>query len=536
LIKFYRYINSRSDAGINIFYSTPSCYLKSLHDADTTWPEKSNDFFPYASDIHSFWTGYFTSRPTLKRFERMGNHFLQVCKQLSAVAKDHSKSFEAHLNSLREAMGIMQHHDAVTGTEKQHVADDYARLLHKAFVACESNTKVALQGLVAPDTTKKQNHHVHRFEPITNFEFESCLQLNISECAISSECEEFIVTVYNPLAYNKHDYVRVPVPGSKYLIQDHKGLEIPYQMVPIDQAVLNLNYRVSESTNELVFLATDIPAVGYRQYLVTRLAPDDPEVLMADQPESGIYQNDFSIGTDEFKVVFTSNGLVNGIFVDGKLHDFKQEFFYYEGNVGDNYEAKNRSSGAYIFRPKVNTSEVLVAEEVKYTLSQGDLVDEVHQVFNDWISQVVRVYKKEMYVEFEWMVGPIPVTDKIGKEVITRYTSSINHEGVFYTDSNGREMMKRIRDQRDTWKINLIEKIAGNYYPINTKISIEDKENRFSVLVDRAQGGGSLSDGSIELMVIFSLLIIEIIEFKTYLSHRFTEDYYMTMLLVLERP
>ena len=25
-----------------------------------------------------------------------------------------------------EAMGIAQHHDAVSGTEKQHVADDYA--------------------------------------------------------------------------------------------------------------------------------------------------------------------------------------------------------------------------------------------------------------------------------------------------------------------------------------------------------------------------------------------------------------------------
>ena len=26
-------------------------------------------------------------------------------------------------------MGVMQHHDAVTGTEQQHVAEDYARLL-----------------------------------------------------------------------------------------------------------------------------------------------------------------------------------------------------------------------------------------------------------------------------------------------------------------------------------------------------------------------------------------------------------------------
>ena len=33
--------------------------------------------------------------------------------------------------SLHRAMGLMQHHDAVTGTEKQNVAEDYAFRLDK---------------------------------------------------------------------------------------------------------------------------------------------------------------------------------------------------------------------------------------------------------------------------------------------------------------------------------------------------------------------------------------------------------------------
>jgi lysosomal alpha-mannosidase len=74
-----RYANERSaNTSVNVFYSTPSCYLKALHDAKITWPTKSDDFFPYASDPHAYWTGYFTSRPTLKRMERVGNHYLQV--------------------------------------------------------------------------------------------------------------------------------------------------------------------------------------------------------------------------------------------------------------------------------------------------------------------------------------------------------------------------------------------------------------------------------------------------------------------------
>lgn len=105
--------------------------------------------------------------------------------------------------------------------------------------------------------------------------------------------------------------------------------------------------------------------------------------------------------------------------------------------------------------------------------------------------------------EFEWLVGPIPVEDKIGKEIISRFETDIKSNGVFYTDSNGRELLKRQRDHRETWDLELLEKISGNYYPITAKIAIEDEETRLAVLTDRSQGGGSLTDGAVELMVCF---------------------------------
>lgn len=42
-------------------------------------------------------------------------------------------------------MGIMQHHDAITGTEKQHVANDYSRILTEGFADCETITSTALK-------------------------------------------------------------------------------------------------------------------------------------------------------------------------------------------------------------------------------------------------------------------------------------------------------------------------------------------------------------------------------------------------------
>ena len=43
--------------------------------------------------------------------------------------------------------------------------------------------------------------------------------------------------------------------------------------------------------------------------------------------------------------------------------------------------------------------------------------------------------------EFEWLVGPIPVQDGVGKEVVIVYDRpDIKSNGEFWTDANGRQV------------------------------------------------------------------------------------------------
>lgn len=63
---------------MHVLYSTPSCYLQQLHRANLTWTRKADDFFPYAHRPHAYWTGYYTSRPNLKRLVRTTGALLQV--------------------------------------------------------------------------------------------------------------------------------------------------------------------------------------------------------------------------------------------------------------------------------------------------------------------------------------------------------------------------------------------------------------------------------------------------------------------------
>lgn len=41
-------------------------------------------------------------------------------------------------------------------------------------------------------------------------------------------------------------------------------------------------------------------------------------------------------------------------------------------------------------------------------------------------------------------IGPIPTDDGVGKEVITRLTANMATNKIFYTDSNGRDFLKRV--------------------------------------------------------------------------------------------
>lgn len=76
--KMIKYTNQFNGTTVNLFYSTPSCYVKALNEAGIRWPVKTDDFFPYSNDPHAYWTGYFTSRAAYKGTVRKTSTYLQV--------------------------------------------------------------------------------------------------------------------------------------------------------------------------------------------------------------------------------------------------------------------------------------------------------------------------------------------------------------------------------------------------------------------------------------------------------------------------
>lgn len=82
--KLIHYVNlGTAQHGINLFYSSPEDYVAARL-STTSLPSRSADIMPYASGPHSYWTGYFTSRPGLKGYVRDTSGYLQACRQLQA--------------------------------------------------------------------------------------------------------------------------------------------------------------------------------------------------------------------------------------------------------------------------------------------------------------------------------------------------------------------------------------------------------------------------------------------------------------------
>ncbi|KAH9662685.1 putative alpha-mannosidase [Citrus sinensis] len=431
--KLIHYVNK--GGRVNALYSTPSLYTEAKNAANGPWPLKTDDYFPYADRRNAYWTGFFTSRPALKGYVRVLSGFYLASRQLEFLAG--KKSPGPTTSALGDALGIAQHHDAVTGTAKQHTTNDYAKRL--AIGASEAEVVSSSLSCLA---SRKSGHQCTK--PASTFS--QCPLLNISYCPPTEkgipEGKNLVVVAYNPLGWNRTDIIRIPVNDANLIVKDPLGNAINVQYVNLDNVTSNLRKFYTEAylgqsskrvpRYWLLFQVT-VPPLGWNTYFISRAAGKVKRrkgfFLAADSPQDktvevgpGNLKMSFSRTTGQLKRMYNSR---TGVDVP-----IQQSFLWY-GSMVD-----TQSSGAYIFRPNG---------------AQPNVVSR----------SVTRLY--------------------IDKE----------HAEVEYT----------VRDYRADWSLQVNEPVAGNYYPLNLGIFITDKKSEFSVLVDRATGGASIKDGQVEIML-----------------------------------
>ena len=544
-------ISAVNEAGtrVHLLYSTPRDYMDAKLAQDTAWPIKaattasglSTDQFPYATNPHWVWSGYFSSRPALKHLVRIASGTVAAGRQLQSFTGGVTDSLAPSnpLYSLERALSTAQHHDAVTGTARQHVTYDYARSLSAGVADAHALFSAAVQRLTG----------------WPNGNFSICLLANATICPQLEEpsptSSPVMVILYNALSTPRTAApVRVPVARSPSVsswkvIADDGVAQVTAQLLPPSPSDLNLRvnyYGANGNTNMswLAFQAPVVPPHGYVAFFLSPVATAEDAPLTHDSRVSS--HRCSHAAADEV----LSNGVVSLTFdgasglvtsVDdsrsGLTLPLAQSVFYYRAspgcpsplnipygcptppltcdlpNDGTGENAYGQSSSTYIFRPN-STEEFSVGTVTNLQLITGPIVNESRQEFEGaWVANVVRLWANSSTVESEWTVGAVPLSDGWGKEVFSRWSFGGGFGGglppTLYHDSMGRELQKRVLNERPfPSNVSAYESIASNLYPVTARAVLLDappSTSRATLAIDRSQACASLAAGAIQCLL-----------------------------------
>ncbi|XP_049513868.1 lysosomal alpha-mannosidase [Dermacentor silvarum] len=331
-----------------------------------------------------------------------------------------------------------------------------------------------------------------------------CHLLNQSDCkhtTANNKAPQFGVVIYNPASARVSPYVRLPLSTGDSVVLSVTGpggTKVESQVVPLAPHRHKIPERQGMAESSLVFQA-NVQPLGASIYHVKSGKVTTKKLRNFLE----IHEQDNYIENERYRVeIEPGTGLVSTIVLrqpqaSVKLHQSFGAYAY-----GDDSPEQVRSPGHYVF--SAYSEARAMGDQVIHRVVKGPVVQEIHQIFNDYISQVISLQKNSPFIEFTWTVGPLTKlmastgwAKKSGCDVVSQFESNLN-SSEFYTDSNGWKNMRRIRTLQS-----YALPIPSNYYPVTSWIYIKDriKGLQMMILPDRPQGGSSLRSGQLELMV-----------------------------------
>ena len=489
------YVNKNMKGKMKMIYSTPTQYFDSVLKSGVKFEKHSNyDFFPYADNAHCYWTGYFSSRANLKGLiKQLGLYINIINKLLFQIFMD-KETMKKNKNMIdkaikcvyfaRENLGVLQHHDAVTGTSKEKTNKDYENM---AIIGIEKIKKYIymlineLGGDYPFDASigyeeeisvneKNENNNFILLNPGLNGDFVLNYRMNINENSINiNESFEYeIKSGEKSIFGNNISFYDIDI-GLKY-----SSLQFS---LPLNKEILLSSILISKSDK-----------VIQKRYF------------------SEIKEEKISINNSSLIFDIKNLNFIKDENVFGLSHGY---YTSYDGSNSKVRPEKSNPDGAYIFAPcedelqryeSINKNKSFIQQNEHYTSI-------VLRYSNSYLIIIIKNDTLNIYTES--IFDPLPrKTDKAFNYLLV-LDSNINNinkkysQPEIYTDSQGINMLQRIKDTRPNYKYELTEKITSNFYPITSVVSLHETENEnniISIYSDRAQSAGVIEKGQIQLI------------------------------------
>ncbi|XP_054723554.1 alpha-mannosidase 2x-like [Uloborus diversus] len=524
--KIMQYINSRPDWNARVRFGTLKDYFNIVHKRMNflgydNIPSLVGDFHAYG-DIYgeghpSYWSGYFTTRPYWKHLCRELQYWLRSAEILYSVSRAYVKQHDlphlykrldqdyTYLTLARDSLGLFQHHDAITGTAKEAVMADYGMRLFRGIKDAKGIIAHASLYIMAEEAVKR-SVDLRPAHPLTSFLYPDIDQTHFDKLPqkvpLSIPSQGRKIVLFNSKARRVIEPIRIRVKSASVKVLNPEGDEVPVQVNP----AWNGTVEVLGDVYELLFLA-DLSPLSLMTFTVMpteRVPRPRSQVAItlndafAKQPQNSIFSFqsptdvDIEVSSPSLVARFSKqSGLIQSV-------EMKEDDIINKVNLLlQAYKSEEFRSGAYLFHPL--TTDPVQNISGRYPIIRtvkGPLCSEVTAVYSNVVTVTQRVYHtsgilgKAVQIEILSDIAQLP---DMNLELFLRIKTDIKSGNVFYTDSNGFQMIKR--------KTLSYLPLEANYYPATSATFLEDAESRLTLLLSHAHGVASVNSGWLEVML-----------------------------------
>ncbi|CAJ0597017.1 unnamed protein product [Cylicocyclus nassatus] len=430
----------------------------------------SGDFFPYKCFLGDVWTGYFTTRPFVKRQERSLHNIVRAADLISAQAwhsMDEQSRAEviSELQEARRILSLIQHHDAITGTSRKHVMQDYLFLLHNASSLARRAFEVSSSAL--------SRSEVHTLEySDNNNETESLEVLEVAKLG------RIVVNAYNSLPYDIEDVVSLRVDTANVAVSINGG-EVKAQIEPyihqgtIPQHSFLLAFRChfqALSTNSFILSKTDSPRLTN---IASVLVHKDAKGLLLFpsifKPKN-ITSQDFFLENEE---LITSHDNETG-----QLSHITTAAVGRTAVSTQFYKYENANGGAYLMKVNGPPTPLKSNSSLRF-ISKGSIQESAHLFFTKIYQKItVKNVRGSLSKQVHFSLR-VDITEAMNTELLLRIETNLRDER-FYTDSAGMQLLRRQRHEALS--------DAENFYPMPSAAILECNLKRITVVSNLPHG------------------------------------------------
>ena len=487
------YVNNNMKGKMKMIYSTPTQYFDSVLKSGTNFEKHSNyDFFPYADNAHCYWTGYFSSRANLKGLIKQLGLYINITNRLlfeifmsekNKIIKNKKildKTIE-YVYFAREKLGVLQHHDAVTGTSKEKTNKDYENM---AIIGVE-----------------KLKKYINLLVNILGDEIPYEISCGYEEEINVDSLNDNNFMIVNPNLNGDHLFnFRLNI----YNENDNNSYE--FNIKEGDNTIFGNNVAFNDIDIGLKYSSIQFNKSLEKNILISALSISRTNKII----EKIYFSNlkDEKINIKDGALIFDCNNLK---FTKDK-NEFSLSHGYYTSYDGSNSKVRPERSnpdGAYIFAPCEN-------ELQRYkTIDKNKSFYQKNEYYTSIILRypnsylIIIIQNNNLNIYTESIFDPIPRKTDKGFNYLLVLDSNIDNlnkeynQPQIFTDSQGINMIQRIKDTRPNYKYELTEQVSSNFYPITSVVSLyetENKKNKINIFSDRAQSAGVVNKGQIQLI------------------------------------